>query len=64
MINDTHPDVAAVEEIFVAKSARSALRLGMARGVCILACGVAQIMVNEIAARAVKKAVVGTGAEA
>ena len=61
VIVDTDPDIAAIEEIFVAKSARSALRLGMARGVGILACGTAQIMISEIAARAVKKAVVGTG---
>ena len=61
VIADTDPDIAAIEEIFVAKSARSALRLGMARGVGILACGTAQIMISETAARAVKKAVVGTG---
>ena len=61
VIVDTDPDIAAIEEIFVAKSARSALRLGMARGAGILACGTAQIMISEIAARAVKKAVVGTG---
>jgi crossover junction endodeoxyribonuclease RuvC len=61
VIADTDPDIAAIEEIFVAKSARSALRLGMARGVGILACGMAQILISEIAARAVKKAVVGTG---
>ena len=61
VIVDTQPDRAAVEDIFVAKSARSALRLGMARGVGILACGAAKIEVCEIAARAVKKAVVGTG---
>ena len=61
VIADTDPNVAAIEEIFVAKSARSALRLGMARGAGILACGTAQIMISEIAARSVKKAVVGTG---
>ena len=61
VIADTKPDRAAIEDIFVAKSARSALRLGMARGVAILACGVARIEVSEITARAVKKAVVGTG---
>jgi len=37
------------------------LRLGIARGVGIIACGSAQIELSEIAARAVKKAVVGTG---
>ena len=61
VIADTQPDRAAIEDIFVAKSARSALRLGMARGVGIIACGAAQIQVSEIAARAVKKALVGTG---
>ena len=61
VIADTDPDIAAIEEIFLAKSARSALRLGMARGVGILACGTARILISEIAARAVKKAVVGTG---
>ena len=61
MIADTQPDCAAIEDIFVAKSARSALRLGMARGVGIIACGSARLEVFEISARAVKKAVVGTG---
>ena len=55
------PNQAAIEQIFVAKSAGSALRLGMARGVGILACGVNRLCVDEISARAVKKAVVGTG---
>ena len=61
VIADTQPDRAAIEDIFVAKSARSALRLGMARGVGIIACGAAQIEVSEIAPRAVKKALIGTG---
>ena len=61
VIADTLPVRAAIEDIFVAKSARSALRLGMARGVGIIACGAAQIQVSEISARAVKKALVGTG---
>ena len=55
------PDQAAIEQIFVAKSAGSALRLGMARGVGILACGVNRLSVGEVSARAVKKAVTGTG---
>ena len=56
------PDQAAIEQIFVAKSATSALRLGMARGVGLLACGVNGLAAREISARAVKKAVAGTGA--
>ena len=56
------PSQAAIEQIFVAKSAGSALRLGMARGVGLLVCGVNGLLVGEISARAVKKAVAGTGA--
>lgn len=55
------PSQAAIEQIFVAKSAGSALRLGMARGVGLLVCGMNGLVVDEISARAVKKAVAGTG---
>jgi crossover junction endodeoxyribonuclease RuvC len=61
VIAECGPDRAAIEQIFVAKSAASALRLGMARGVGLLACAAANLAVAEIAARAVKKAVVGSG---
>ena len=56
------PDRAAIEAIFVSRSAASALKLGMARGVAMERCGSAGLDVDEIAARQVKKAVVGTGA--
>lgn len=55
------PDRAAIEAIFVSRSAASALKLGMARGVAMERCGSAGLDVDEIAARQVKKAVVGTG---
>ena len=55
------PEIAAIEEIFVARSAASALKLGMARGVAMMQCAGAGLTVEEIAARQVKKAVVGTG---
>lgn len=61
VISDFSPDRAAVEQIFVAKSASSALRLGMARGVGILICGQSEVPLIEISARAVKKAVSGSG---
>ncbi len=61
VIASHHPDQAAIEQIFVAKSAGSALRLGMARGVGLLVCGIHDLPVSEMAARAVKKAVTGTG---
>ena len=58
----THqPDAAAIEEIFVAKSANSALKLGMARGVAMMQCGEASLRLVEISARRVKKSVAGTG---
>ena len=62
VITQYTPHQAAIEQIFVAKSAGSALRLGMARGVGLLACGINGLAVGEISARAVKKAVAGTGA--
>ena len=62
VIAEHKPDQAAIEQIFVAKSASSALKLGMARGVGLLACGVKGLAVGEVSARAVKKAVAGTGA--
>ncbi len=58
----THrPNRAAIEAIFVARSAAAALKLGMARGVAMMQCGVAGLDVDEVAARQVKKAIVGTG---
>ena len=62
VIAEHKPDQAAIEQIFLAKSAGSALRLGMARGAGLLVCGVNGLAVGEVSARAVKKAVAGTGA--
>ena len=56
------PQAAAIEEIFVARSAASALKLGMARGVAMAQCAAAGLPLRELAARQVKKSVVGTGA--
>lgn len=55
------PDCGAVEEVFVNKNAQSTLKLGQARGVCLLALAKGGLDVAEYAARLVKKAVVGTG---
>jgi len=55
------PDQAAVEEVFVNKNPQSTLKLGQARGVCLLAAARAGMPVHEYATRLVKKAVVGTG---
>lgn len=57
-----HPDVFAIEQVFMAKNADSALKLGQARGSAIVAAVNADLPVFEYAARLVKQAVVGTGA--
>ncbi len=58
----THqPDSGAVEEVFVNTNPQSTLKLGQARGVCLLALARAGMPVGEYAARLVKKALVGTG---
>ena len=62
VIANHQPETAIVEEIFVKDNPRSALRLGLARGVAILACGQARLALSEISARKVKQAVTGTGA--
>ena len=56
-----HPDILAVESVFVAQNPRSALILGHARGVVLLAGARAGITVAEYAPRDVKAAVVGAG---
>lgn len=56
------PVVAGVEQVFMARNADSALKLGQARGAAIVACTTQKIPVHEYSARQVKQAVVGTGA--
>jgi crossover junction endodeoxyribonuclease RuvC len=53
------PDTAAVEETFVNRNPASALKLGMARGVVLLAPARVGIAVAEYHNKQVKKAVVG-----
>jgi crossover junction endodeoxyribonuclease RuvC len=59
---DLHrPDEAAVEETFVNRNPASALKLGQARGVVLLAPAAFGIPVAEYPANVVKKSVVGAG---
>ena len=55
------PDVMAVEQVFVARSADSALKLGQARGAAIVAAISNGVPVVEYAARRVKQAITGSG---
>ena len=55
------PDEAAVEESFVNRNAASTLKLGVARGVVLLAPAERGLPVAEYSANLIKKAVVGAG---
>ena len=62
IIEEYQPSEAAVEQVFVSKSAGSALKLGQARGAAIVAAVHKALPVFEYEARKVKQSVVGTGA--
>ena len=55
------PDCVAVENIFHARNVRSALKLGHARGVALLAASEADLPVVEYTPAEIKRAVVGYG---
>lgn len=55
------PDEAAVEETYVNRNGAATLKLGYARGVCLLAPALVGIHVAEYGAMEVKRSVVGTG---
>ncbi len=55
------PAVVAVEDVFYAVNAKSALKLGQARGVILLAAGQFKIPLVEYSPLEIKKAVVGYG---
>ncbi|MCB1691565.1 MAG: crossover junction endodeoxyribonuclease RuvC [Pseudomonadales bacterium] len=56
------PAEVAIERVFMARSADSALKLGQARGVAIAAAVSRGLPIHEYEARKVKQAIVGTGA--
>lgn len=55
------PHEAAVEETFINKDPRSALKLGSARGIALVVPALAGLKVGEYAANQIKKTVVGAG---
>src|ERR1041385_4988211 len=61
VIDTFHPDEFAIETAFYGKNAQSALKLGHARGVAMLAAVSREIPVGEYSPREVKKAIVGHG---
>ena len=61
IIAKKHPDELAIEETFYSKNAKSALVMGQARGVAILAAACAKISVWEYSPKEVKCSIVGWG---
>ncbi|GHF97559.1 crossover junction endodeoxyribonuclease RuvC [Thalassotalea marina] len=55
------PTMFAIEQVFMAKNPDSALKLGQARGVAIVAAANANLPIAEYSARQIKQSVVGTG---
>lgn len=62
VIHTYTPNEFAIEQVFMSKSAGSALKLGQARGAAIVAAMNCDLPVAEYEARKVKQSVVGTGA--
>lgn len=61
VLDEYRPDAAAIENVFFAKDASAALKLGQARGVAVCAAAMARVPVFEYSSRSVKKSVVGQG---
>lgn len=61
IITQYQPQCVAIERVFVQKNAASALKLGQARGVAIVAAAMQDLTVAEYSAREVKQAVTGYG---
>jgi crossover junction endodeoxyribonuclease RuvC len=61
LIGKFQPTVLAIETQFVLKNAQSAIKLGMARGMAVLAAARAKMEVHEYAPKRAKQAVVGNG---
>ena len=64
LVDEYHPEEAAIEQVFVHANINSALKLGQARGAAIAALAQKDIKIAEYATRMVKQAVVGTGGAA
>ena len=61
LLTRTHPDCAAVEAVFFARNVQTALRLGQARGVALLALAQEAVEIHEYSALEVKQAVTSYG---
>jgi crossover junction endodeoxyribonuclease RuvC len=62
IVAEFRPDIVAIETVFMARNAGSALKLGQARSAALCATFAYGVEVFEYAPREIKQAVVGTGA--
>jgi crossover junction endodeoxyribonuclease RuvC len=61
IVDDHHPESGAVEKLFFQRNVRTAISVGQARGVALLALAQAQIPVAEYSPMEIKQAVAGYG---
>lgn len=62
LMEEYSPNEVAIEQVFMHQNPSSALKLGHARGVAMVACASHRINVSEYSAREVKQSLVGYGA--
>ena len=62
IVAEYQPDIVAIETVFMARNAGSALKLGQARSAALCATFATNVDVVEYSPREIKQAVVGTGA--
>ena len=61
LIKEHKPDEAAIESVFVAHNAASAIKLGQARGAAVCAAISCDVPVSDYSPRSIKQAIVGRG---
>jgi crossover junction endodeoxyribonuclease RuvC len=61
LIEEHHPDIIAIEEVFYSVNPKSALKLGQVRGVAMLATAYCGLPMAEYSPLAIKSSVVGYG---
>ncbi|MEA4922792.1 MAG: crossover junction endodeoxyribonuclease RuvC [Eubacteriaceae bacterium] len=61
IIDEHHPDVAGIEELFFNNNAKTAINVGQARGVAVLACANKDLEIGEYTPLQIKQALVGYG---
>ena len=61
IIAEHHPEIVAIEDVFYAVNAKTALKLGQVRGVAMLAASSSGLQVTEYSPLSIKSAVVGYG---